>query len=510
MRYFLLLFTALFACDSIAQTILYEDQNGPQTLNFLTTSDGRNIYNSGTNPDIIVTNENDTWFIRSKPDGDPIGQGIFFSEVNTNPNPPSLATGNWQAIDGGTLLVFEGSGTTTPVSLSDFGSYCMNDGVITDLGGGQPAGGVYIGPGVTDDGNGSTFSFDPMETGAAIHTVTYIVNDDGATANIVVLSAPSVTFDPLDPIDFRDYDSGTPPTSIGSVAPAGGVFTGPAGLVLDDGNGETFSINPDAFSNGTYTITYTYSNSDGCTDQMTQGLTVFTSEVLGDYCTNAVDISAFLPDRGDTIITPVWDNTNLLADGDPTYGYDCFATDSDGNQLSKTFWMSFGGTGDDYQIKTVDCAGVIDYANALQMASYSFECTTALSLSCTDQTATEGLTIASDATNVYRLMVDEVNSVDGRGQYCLQIVNQTMPVSTDSSPASDDIELFPNPTNSNSVTLTGFTGTYRLVDLTGQVLQKGESTGHRQMSLIGIPSGLYLIELHHSDQTTKIQKLVIR
>jgi hypothetical protein len=35
---------------------------------------------------------------------------------------------------------------------------CLDAGVQTGLGGGTPTGGVYSGPGVTDDGNGMTYS----------------------------------------------------------------------------------------------------------------------------------------------------------------------------------------------------------------------------------------------------------------------------------------------------------------------------------------------------------------
>jgi extracellular elastinolytic metalloproteinase len=48
---------------------------------------------------------------------------------------------------------------------------CASSGILTDLGGGTPFGGVYSGPGVTDDGNGSTYSFDPAVAGVGVHTI---------------------------------------------------------------------------------------------------------------------------------------------------------------------------------------------------------------------------------------------------------------------------------------------------------------------------------------------------
>ena len=52
---------------------------------------------------------------------------------------------------------------------------CANEEILTGLGGGTPSGGIYSGPGVTDDGNGATYSFDPQVAGVGVHTITYAV-----------------------------------------------------------------------------------------------------------------------------------------------------------------------------------------------------------------------------------------------------------------------------------------------------------------------------------------------
>lgn len=64
----------------------------------------------------------------------------------------------------------------TPSGVATFtapADVCEAVGVLTNLGGGSPAGGTYSGPGVTDDGNGSTFTFDPVAAGVGVHTITY-------------------------------------------------------------------------------------------------------------------------------------------------------------------------------------------------------------------------------------------------------------------------------------------------------------------------------------------------
>jgi len=49
---------------------------------------------------------------------------------------------------------------------------CLANGT-TSLSGGVVSGGTYSGPGVTDDGNGATFTFDPVTAGVGVHTITY-------------------------------------------------------------------------------------------------------------------------------------------------------------------------------------------------------------------------------------------------------------------------------------------------------------------------------------------------
>lgn len=66
-------------------------------------------------------------------------------------------------------LPFETASFTAP------GNVCESAGVLTGLGGGTPGGGEYSGPGVTDDGNGNTYTFDPIAAGIGIHTITYTI-----------------------------------------------------------------------------------------------------------------------------------------------------------------------------------------------------------------------------------------------------------------------------------------------------------------------------------------------
>ena len=86
-----------------------------------------------------------------------------------------------------------------PTSFSAPTSFCVTETIQTGLSGGMPAGGVYSGPGVTDDGNGSTYSFDPFTAGEGSHTIIYISNCGGSASDSTLVTAapaaPAITND---------------------------------------------------------------------------------------------------------------------------------------------------------------------------------------------------------------------------------------------------------------------------------------------------------------------------
>ena len=91
---------------------------------------------------------------------------------------------------------------------------CENGPVIYDQYGGNPYGGVYSGPGVTDDGNGLTYTFDPAAAGIGTHTVTYTIDDSectvasSASGTITVIKdvvSPTMDCPPSFTIEIDDY-----------------------------------------------------------------------------------------------------------------------------------------------------------------------------------------------------------------------------------------------------------------------------------------------------------------
>ncbi|NRA92400.1 MAG: subtilisin, partial [Psychroserpens sp.] len=111
---------------------------------------------------------------------------------------------------------------------------CIDAGIQAGLGGGTPSGGVYSGSGITDDGNGMTYSFDPSVAGAGLHTITYTFTDNNgctssASADIEVFALPTVSFIALADLCI---DAGIQ-AGLGGGTPTGGVYSGTG--VTDDG-----------------------------------------------------------------------------------------------------------------------------------------------------------------------------------------------------------------------------------------------------------------------------------
>lgn len=110
----------------------------------------------------------------------------------------------FSAIQGSPFVVIDGEEAfDSPPSRAVFTSFqdtiCSNANKFTELKGGIPYGGVYNGPGVTDDGNGETYSFDPLVAGLGTHTITYEVQDTFCTVASVSEDTIEVLVDVIEP-----------------------------------------------------------------------------------------------------------------------------------------------------------------------------------------------------------------------------------------------------------------------------------------------------------------------
>ena len=143
-------------------------------------------------------------------------------------------------------------------TLSNFADVCSNASAVT-LSGATPAGGAYSGTSVASG------EFDPS-IGAGTYTITYTYTDANncsseVDADITVNDAPSVTQSA-----FTDLCSGDPSVTLTGGAPAGGTYSG-TGVTAG-------SFSPATAGAGTHTITYAYTDANGCSANATADIMV--------------------------------------------------------------------------------------------------------------------------------------------------------------------------------------------------------------------------------------------
>ncbi|MDF1697428.1 MAG: hypothetical protein P1U56_16415, partial [Saprospiraceae bacterium] len=211
---------------------------------------------------------------------------------------------------------------TIPPSLD---TLCIDAGIQVIANAGSPTGGVYTGTGVTDDGNGTSFTFDPASAGAGLHLITYTVSGAGCsgmfTDFIHVFDLPIVTFSI--PAAQDSFCVSAAPEVISGGAPPGGVYSGTG--VTDDGNGTSFTFDAAAAGVGFHLVTYTYTDGNGCTNSFVDFIQVFPLPVVtftapADLCVDA-GVQAGL--GGGTPTGGVYSGTGVTDDGNGmTYSFD--------------------------------------------------------------------------------------------------------------------------------------------------------------------------------------------
>ncbi len=138
--------------------------------------------------------------------------------------------------------------TVAPTSsLDSFSDVCVKSGLVI-LTSGKPTGGVYSGTSVSG-GN-----FNPKTAGIGTHTISYTVKvgtcSSTASQTIKVISSPTIVWNTK--LVFCENEIAITPIA----TPSGGAFSGNS---LNNGK-----IDPGKLIAGRYTVTYTYSDSSGC------------------------------------------------------------------------------------------------------------------------------------------------------------------------------------------------------------------------------------------------------
>lgn len=399
-------------------------------------------------------------------------------------------------------------GVPTFASLSDV---CSSAGVQSGLGGATPIGGVYSGMGVTDNGNGMTFTFDPAAAGAGNQAVTYTLSAAGnpcgattATQTIEVLAAPSVAMT----TGGLAVAVGAPvQTMLGGGTPTGGTYSGMG--VTDNGNGMTYSFNPAVAGVGVTTVTYTFADANSCSASATATITVEANAVAGNVCADATDLSALFGQAvGEAQTSALFNNTNATTGpSDPTTGFSCFGEPDGGGatpSLENTLWYTFMGDGETYVIRSVQCTATdyIDFGDT-QFAIYTGECGGLSPVACNEDAPDINplgpypaeITLATEVGVVYRMLIDGFNGSDG--EFCLEVTRSTDVSVLDIN--RTNIKVYPNPTN-NQVNVSGVDA-YQIdvYDHVGRLVNT-QLTNTNTADLTALPSGVYLLKLHTEEQ----------
>jgi uncharacterized protein (TIGR02145 family) len=201
--------------------------------------------------------------------GSPSGGTYWISGVQvTTFNPASQGTGSHAV----TYIYTDPSTTCTSsatqnilvnplpvVSFAPIAPVCLTASPVL-LSGGNPSGGSYNGPGV------NAGFFNPSVTGTGTFTIIYTYTNangcvNSASSQITVLPLPTITFGSLSPVCITDT-----PFPLYGGNPGGGIYSGPG---VTSGN-----FYPGVTGAGNFTITYTYTDANGCTNSKTAQITV--------------------------------------------------------------------------------------------------------------------------------------------------------------------------------------------------------------------------------------------
>ncbi len=169
------------------------------------------------------------------------------------------------------------------VSFSGFNlasQYCETDGTVILTGTPIGAGGVFTSTaaiGFTDNLD-NTGTFDPTLTGTGSFDVTYTFTDgngctDSQTQTVAVNALPIVSFSGFN-VGLAYCETDGTVILTGTPIGAGGVFTSTAAIGFTDNLDNTATFDPTLTGTGSFDVTYTFTDGNGCTDSQTQTVAV--------------------------------------------------------------------------------------------------------------------------------------------------------------------------------------------------------------------------------------------
>lgn len=478
-------------------------------------------------------NTNWSWYLNSC-DGEP------FQTL------PSIATGYIDVSDVTSVWVrgedncgngdcFEFDITTTFTPSVTANNTCVDSGVQDDLAGGMPAGGAYSGPGVTDNADGMTYTFDPETAGVGVHTISYMIGGVTVTTEMEVFEMPVFTVinvdtgveiadgddtpSVMDGTDFGDLQVGATLTTDVQFELTNGMtfvsasndFNGQFGVYLPGGNIVTVNFSPFEAGETFGTIFLDYMD---CTGPHRFSFVVRgngTVPVANNECEGSEDLNILFGQAFDEPQTSgTYDNTNATNDeSDPDFGWECFGEPDGGGaapSLERTLWFSFTGDGNTYYITTVECEST-DFIDAgdTQMAIYSgTACDDLTAVACnedgpdaTDGFFPAGLELATEPGVTYLMMIDGFGpDFPADGEFCMEVTNKTPNSVTNIQ--DTEIDVYPNPTDGIVLLKEVEAVWVDVFDQLGRIVAVFDHPVN-QLDITELPTGVYSLRIQAKD-----------
>jgi len=253
-------------------------------------------------------------------DGDPANGGSLLSPVNT----VNLNTINdlWAQVTENTTTctgIIDITTTIHPlpiVTLSDPADVCIDGSDLNFTA--TPTGGTFSSTagGFSSDGAAGTATIDVSTVGAGTYDVTYIYTDANGCQNQETVS---VTINPLPIVTLSDpADACVDESDLNFTAtPAGGLFTSTASGFSANGGAGTALLDVSVAGPGTYTVTYNYTDSNGCQAAQTVSVTIDPLPVVNlseptDVCIDGTDRNFTATPTGGTFSSTA---SGLIANG---------------------------------------------------------------------------------------------------------------------------------------------------------------------------------------------------
>jgi hypothetical protein len=373
---------------------------------------------------------------------------------------------------------------------------CPGSAVLTGQGGGLPAGGVYSGPGVGDDGNGMTYSFDPAVAGTGIHIITYTFTDaNGCSAS------------DNDNVEVGDAIDPATPTLADVTGDCSATATAPS--TTDNCSGTITGTTTDPITytgQGTYTINWLFDDGNGNTITVPQTVIVddmlapvpdnsslsdvsevcevtsLTPPTATDNCAGAVTVTS------DAVFPITFIGTTVV-----TWTYD----DGNGNTSTQTQNVIVSG---------IDATATLN-ANGYTISSNNASASAYQWINCSDNSVIVGETnidFSATANGDYAVIVTEGSCTDTSA--CITV--STLDIG---DILYEDFVLYPNPTATGVFTITyeGVIQKVDVVDMLGRIISLPMDVDTNVIDGSELAPGKYMVRLYTDSKTILQQEVVV-